>query len=215
MQRRLSWEWAFCAIALSLITAFAIAVPSAWASYSGSGQDGEEADKVVGVVASVLDTAEGGCGELFDCVYYVAYGSNLNIAQMDERCPGAQPVCTAKLEDYELVFRNSRTNCFLSVDPKRGSSVDVVVWKITREDEKELDRREGYPRCYQKKDQEVTVTGEDGSGTVTGIMYYLPEDRQMGPCSQEYLERVLAGYEHFGFDPTPLYEAYDRACAAA
>ena len=40
-----------------------------------------------------------------DYVYYIAYGSNLNIAQMDERCPGAQPVCTAKLEDYELVFR--------------------------------------------------------------------------------------------------------------
>ena len=214
MQRRFVWRWTFCPIVLLVIAAFAITAPLAWASDTGSGQEGEGADKVVGVVASVLDIAEGGCGELFDCVYYIAYGSNLNIAQMDERCPGAQPVCTAKLEDYELVFRKSMTGCFLSVDPKQGSSVDVVAWKITREDEEELDRREGYPRCYQKKDQEIVPTGEGEGETMTGVMYYLPQDRQMGPCSEEYLDRVLAGYEHFGFDPAPLYEAYDRACAA-
>ena len=178
-------------------------------------REGEGSDGIVGAVALVLGAVERGCGEVFDCVYYIAYGSNLNIAQMDERCSGAQPVCTAKLEDYELVFRRSMTGCFLSVDPKQGSSVDVVVWKITREDEKELDRREGYPRCYQKKDQEVVLTGGGEDKTMTGVMYYLPQDRQVGPCSEEYLNRVLAGYEHFGFDPAPLYEAYDRACAAA
>lgn len=214
MQRRCTWKRTFCVLILSVIMAFAVFTSTAWASDPGSEQEGGGSDRVVGVVASVLGTFEGGVEEVFDCVFYVAYGSNLNIDQMDERCPGAQPVCTAKLEGYELVFRNSRTNCFLSVDPKQGSSVDVVVWKVTREDEKELDRREGYPRCYQKKDQEVTLTGEGEGKTMTGVMYYLPQDRQMGPCSEGYLDRVLAGYEHFGFDPAPLYEAYGRACAA-
>ena len=58
------------------------------------------------------------------------------------------------------------------------------------------------------------LTGEGGVETMTGVMYYLPRDRQVGPCSEEYLNRVLTGYEHFGFDPAPLYEAYDRARAA-
>lgn len=157
-------------------------------------------------------------GEALDridcCVYYIAYGSNLNIAQMDERCPGAQPVCSATLKGFELVFRKSSTGFYLSVDPQEGSNVDVVVWKITREDERELDCREGFPWCYRKQDQEVTVQGEGEDKIIKGIMYFLPRDRQMGPCSEGYLNRVLAGYEHFGFDSAPLYAAYERACAA-
>ena len=40
--------------------------------------------------------------------YYLAYGSNLNIRQMQMRCPGAKPVGTMVLEDYELLFKGDR-----------------------------------------------------------------------------------------------------------
>ena len=34
--------------------------------------------------------------------YYIAYGSNLNLPQMQGRCPGATIVGTSVIEDYRL-----------------------------------------------------------------------------------------------------------------
>ena len=34
--------------------------------------------------------------------YYLAYGSNLNKAQMTHRCPGAESIGAALINDYEL-----------------------------------------------------------------------------------------------------------------
>ena len=36
--------------------------------------------------------------------YYIAYGSNLNIAQMRVRCPQARIIGTSEIKDYELLF---------------------------------------------------------------------------------------------------------------
>ena len=36
--------------------------------------------------------------------YYIAYGSNLSVEQMAQRCPDARIVGQAVLEDWELAF---------------------------------------------------------------------------------------------------------------
>ena len=36
---------------------------------------------------------------------YFAYGSNINLGQMEQRCPAARPVCPVILDGYELRFR--------------------------------------------------------------------------------------------------------------
>ena len=36
---------------------------------------------------------------------YIAYGSNLNLPQMERRCPGASVVGTSEVKGYELLFR--------------------------------------------------------------------------------------------------------------
>lgn len=38
---------------------------------------------------------------------YFAYGSNINLDQMDMRCPDARVVGTVVLEGYELLFRGN------------------------------------------------------------------------------------------------------------
>lgn len=38
---------------------------------------------------------------------YFAYGSNLDLAQMAQRCPDAEIVGPVRLENYELRFRGS------------------------------------------------------------------------------------------------------------
>ncbi|MGZ7238567.1 gamma-glutamylcyclotransferase family protein, partial [Streptococcus pyogenes] len=66
--------------------------------------------------------------------YYIAYGSNLNIRQMRMRCPSARIIGTAVLENYELLFKGSKTGAYLTVEKKDGKSVPVGVWEVSPED---------------------------------------------------------------------------------
>ena len=81
----------------------------------------------------------------FDCMkkFYLAYGSNLNVKQMQFRCPDAKIVGTAEIPNYQLLFKGSKTGSYLTIEPKEGSRVPVVAWSVTAEDEAALDRYEG------------------------------------------------------------------------
>ena len=61
--------------------------------------------------------------------YYLAYGSNLNIPQMRHRCPTAKVVGTAEIRDYELLFKGSKTGSYLTIEPKKGATVPVAVFR--------------------------------------------------------------------------------------
>lgn len=76
--------------------------------------------------------------------YYIAYGSNLNVRQMRMRCPSARIIGTADLKNYELLFKGSKTGAYLTVEKKPGGTVPVAVWEVTAQDEKALDRYEGF-----------------------------------------------------------------------
>ena len=89
--------------------------------------------------------------------YYLAYGSNLNRKQMQMRCPGAKVVGTALLEGYELLFKGSKTGFYLTIEPKADGVVPVAVWEVTADHEKMLDRYEGCPVCYYKKEISLPV----------------------------------------------------------
>ena len=97
--------------------------------------------------------------------YYLAYGSNLSMAQMAQRCPDAVYVGTAELKDYQLLFKGSQSGSYLTVEPKKGSMVPVLVWRISERDEHYLDRYEGYPSFYYKKTMEVEVQSFIGEKT--------------------------------------------------
>ena len=80
--------------------------------------------------------------------YYAAYGSNLSVEQMKVRTPDAVIVGTGILNDWRLLFRT-----FATIKKSRGYSVPVLVWKISQQDEKRLDRYEGYPNFYIKNQE--------------------------------------------------------------
>ncbi len=75
---------------------------------------------------------------------YIAYGSNINLDQMAYRCPTAERVTTGFVENYELEFRRVAT-----IIPKQDNKVPVLVWELKPEDEKSLDRYEGFPNMYR------------------------------------------------------------------
>ena len=142
--------------------------------------------------------------------YYIAYGSNLNVHQMRMRCPSARRIGTAELEGYTLLFKGSKTGSYLTVEKKTDSSVPVGVWEVTPEDEKALDRYEGYPNFYYKKELTLPIkgirTGKIRKRRV--FVYIMHENRPIGIPSIHYMQTCIQGYDDFGFDWVTLIDAY-------
>ena len=145
--------------------------------------------------------------------YYLAYGSNLNIAQMKHRCPTAKPVGTAVIRDYELLFKGSKTGSYLTIEPQKGAYVPVGVWEVTADDESKLDLYEGYPTFYYKKEIRLPVEFFDGKGTAerTAFVYIMHEDRPFGVPSPTYVATCMEGYGDFEFDEQLLENAFFRS----
>ena len=145
--------------------------------------------------------------------YYLAYGSNLNIRQMQMRCPGAKPVGTMVLEDYELLFKGSKTGSYLTIEQCEGGTVPVVVWEVTESDETALDRYEGFPNFYYKTEMELPVKcwKTDKTKTLTAFVYIMHEDRQIGMPTIRYVQTCLEGYRTFRFDENTLYDAIEKS----
>ena len=141
--------------------------------------------------------------------YYIAYGSNLNTMQMRWRCPGAIVMGTAELKDWRLVFKGSKTGSYLTIEPKRGEYVPVAVWEVSERDEENLDRYEGFPNFYYKKDFELDITGIR-TGKIRhrrAFAYIMHEDRPLGEPSNYYLRVCAQGYRFFNFDTGRLIQA--------
>ena len=141
--------------------------------------------------------------------YYMAYGSNLNMEQMAHRCPDAVPVCGYIMMNYQLVFRRG----YLTIEPKQGASVPCGVWQISDQDERNLDRYEGFPRFYRKGRFPVMVPDpEELTGKlVTALAYVMNDGYPEQAPTGSYFYTVYQGYSEFGLDKTPLIKAYEHA----
>lgn len=138
--------------------------------------------------------------------YYIAYGSNLNLPQMKQRCPTATVVGTSEIEGYELLFRGSKTGSYATIEPCEGSKVPVLIWSVKPEDELALDRYEGYPRFYGKEAMDLEVADKQ----VSAFVYIMTDGQQLGVPSEYYLKTIEDGYETAGFDVAVLEKALDR-----
>ena len=137
-------------------------------------------------------------------MYYLAYGSNLSVKQMAFRCPDAKIVGKALLKDYRLAFRTHAT-----VDKHKGSKTPVLVWEISQNDEKHLDRYEGFPKYYFKKEVEVRMTDLDGKKPrkITAMIYIMSLGREKATPTWDYYDTIAEGYHRFNFDIEYLLEA--------
>lgn len=141
--------------------------------------------------------------------YYLAYGSNLNVRQMRFRCPTALVVGKGVIKDYRLLFKGSKTGSYLTIEKAKGYEVPVAVWKVDEACEESLDRYEGYPSFYYKKEIEI-----DFKSIKKGLprhskafVYIMHEERELGIPNRGYVEVCLEGYRTFGFNPILIEEA--------
>lgn len=134
---------------------------------------------------------------------YLAYGSNLNLEQMEYRCPYATVLGPAELKDYRLLFRGGEKSAVATVEPAVGFHVPALLWEITPRDEESLDRYEGYPHFYRKEMVHVSLSGKP----VETMVYIMNEGHPLGLPSDYYLSVIVEGYVSAGFDPAALKEA--------
>ena len=130
---------------------------------------------------------------------YIAYGSNMNLEQMERRCPGARVTGRGWLKDHRLFFAGRSEAAVASIEPAEGHAVPVVLWEITPRDEQELDRYEGYPWFYGKQ--------------VSAMVYVMGPGFAYGAPSKSYLDCIREGYASAGFDTAVLDEAVEYSTA--
>lgn len=142
---------------------------------------------------------------------YIAYGSNLNLPQMAFRCPTAKVAGTSEIKDYELLFRGGQRGAVATVEPLKGSSVPVLLWKIRPTDEQALDRYEGYPHFYHKEILPVELDGK----TQPAMVYVMNDGHPLGAPSDYYLETIMDGYKTASFDTEILTQAVEKSIRLA
>jgi len=140
---------------------------------------------------------------------YFAYGSNLNQEDLDKWCKnkGYCPIKfsswkRAKLKDYALVFNvysKSRRCGVANIERKEGEVVEGVLFIITEEDLKKLDKKEGHPKKYQR--HTISVRTEEGKEVKNVITYWVPKEKTTQDFikpSKEYLNIIIEGAERYG-----------------
>jgi len=138
---------------------------------------------------------------------YFAYGSNINLDQMAFRCPNATVLMPVVLSGYELAYRASGV---ATVIPQKDSEVLGLMWSITPECEKSLDRYEGYPNFYHKTDVAVT---DPETGKIFHVMMYEMDEKYKAPAipSASYFAGIVEGYIQNSMDTRPLFKSLKRA----
>lgn len=143
--------------------------------------------------------------------YYFAYGSNMNIEQMAFRCRAAEVVENVHVEGYRLAFCGRPSgNGVATILPEEGNHVDGVLWKITKECERNLDYYEGYPHLYGKE----TITVKNAEGKERDVTVYTinePYKSQLSAPSSVYLEGILEGCRENGISEKAVLEAAEHA----
>ncbi len=123
---------------------------------------------------------------------YFAYASNMNHAQMKERCPGGRFLKPVVLQGYRLVYDGysvSRQGATANIVRSEVDSVRGALFEINEKDKLSLDSHEGYPREYDRKVVEV----KDAQGGAYAAMTYFRPGRALGKPHPDYERVVLDG----------------------
>jgi len=151
---------------------------------------------------SVVKVSHHSAKHIADRYPYAAYGSNLWMAQINERCPHADLVIAGKLLDHRLDFAKVAT-----ITTDKTSTVPVGIYKLREKDIERLDRHEGMSRVYDR----YLVTPVTDDGRALRCFTYIKRDGALQPPTDKYYGKLLAGYRDWHFDDRRLRHARARA----
>ena len=137
---------------------------------------------------------------------YFAYGSNMDAAQMKERCPSAEFVCRAKLPSHRLAFtrKSVRRGCGVA-DVLRDQTKHVwgIVYELPDSELKHLDRDEDFQpgrpddqNDYTRENCHVWHEGDVNRPILVAIYRGHPQPNPPLP-SWDYKNLILTGAMHW------------------
>ncbi len=144
---------------------------------------------------------------------YAAYGSNMDPAQMAERCPHSPQAGTGWLEGWRLTFGGEDIGwegALATVAEESGSRVFVVLYEVSEGDEHALDRWDGATLGYYSKMRVRIATLE---GHVSAWLYVL-NDYEGGLPSARYLGIIADAAEAAGAPADYVGWLRSRPCAS-
>jgi gamma-glutamylcyclotransferase (GGCT)/AIG2-like uncharacterized protein YtfP len=116
---------------------------------------------------------------------------------MERRCPGAEFIGLAWLDDHKLVMRG-----VADIVPSVCDEVCGALWEITPEHLLALDRFEAYPRLYTRRQLEVKNSEGD---LLLATTYFMPrEDSAYSPPRPGYEDCLHHGYLDCGIPRAQL-----------
>lgn len=130
----------------------------------------------------------------------LAYGRNLDLLRMKEKCPHCALIGQGILKGWRIAFRK-----YITLEKFEGGEVPVGIWQIDEEGERELDIIEDFPTMYRKEYVDIEINGK----TKKALLYLINDLKPKFP-DKLYFERLLIGYNDFKFDRKYLDEAVSR-----
>ena len=91
-------------------------------------------------------------------IMYFAYGSNLCIRQMNNRCPNNSKIGMGKLKGHRwIITKRGYANVIKSSD----EDVWGIIYQISMSDKEKLDVYEGVSKkCYVKENLDILIDGK-------------------------------------------------------
>lgn len=128
--------------------------------------------------------------------YYFSFGSNMDHSQMKKRTPLAEFISIGYVPNHDLVFNRRgsyRPGGVASIEPFDGRNVYGVIWAISPEELKEMDRIED-PDAYERV--EMDVISENGSAVRCHV--YIAFSQGEFIADQPYLELIISAAKSSG-----------------
>jgi hypothetical protein len=140
---------------------------------------------------------------------YFAYGSNMDVAAMGERCPRSKPLGPARLARHRFFIMDSGWASVLA-DPRRD--VHGVLWDLALSDVRVLDNYEDIRSGLYKKIMQPVLRGQ---GASVRALVYVGGSTSAGDAQPGYMEQVIAAAEGWDFPESYMRELKSFAPAVA
>jgi hypothetical protein len=142
---------------------------------------------------------------------YAAYGSNMDPAQMADRCPHSPRRASGWLEGWRLAFGGEDIGwegAMATVVEESGQHVFVVLYELSAADEQALDQWDGASLDYYRK---ATVRVETIDGDVLAWLYVL-NAYEGGLPAARYLGIMADAAEAAGAPENYVTSLRERPC---
>ena len=138
---------------------------------------------------------------------YLAYGSDINITHMEQRCLDAEPIGTTELHGYALCFRGNEGRAAATLEQSE-SSVPAMLWTISPDDVQELKRQASKEYTLRRK----TATVIHNGAPIDVFFYVIDAAHDFGAPSYSHYSTIEEGYSEAGFNTDTLRKSLENCC---